>query len=138
MPREFGTDPYGILAKGPPGGGGSGMGGIGGSGIGVGRVGLPINGPGFQTHGTGMGATVSIPIGGNTSGASAGVTNSTTQAPGFRDNGRRKLFAKGGKIDGVAKKGKTSGKIVKMAKGGKVGGKGDGIAKRGRTKGRIV
>jgi hypothetical protein len=78
-----------------------------------------------------MGVTFTTGIGG-------GSTPSTAVAPKPRTPGRSKLFAKGGSIDGVAKKGKTSGKMVKMAKGGRVGGKGDGIAKRGRTKGRFV
>jgi hypothetical protein len=46
-------------------------------------------------------------------------------------------FAKGGKVkqaDGIAKKGKTATKMVKMAKGGSVGIRADGIATRGKTR----
>ena len=45
------------------------------------------------------------------------------------------------KPDGVAMKGKTKGKMVKMAKGGSVGSaskRADGCAQRGKTKGRMV
>jgi hypothetical protein len=45
-------------------------------------------------------------------------------------------FAKGGKVkqaDGIAKKGKTATKMVKMAKGGSVSTRADGIATRGKT-----
>jgi hypothetical protein len=45
-------------------------------------------------------------------------------------------FAKGGKVkqaDGIAKKGKTATKMVKMAKGGSVSARADGIATKGKT-----
>jgi hypothetical protein len=44
-----------------------------------------------------------------------------------------KKMAKGGAVDGVAKKGKTEGKMVKMAAGGFVK-TADGCAQRGKTK----
>ena len=50
-------------------------------------------------------------------------------------------YAKGGSVDGVARKGKTSTKRVVMAKGGKCyakGGSVDGIARKGKTKGKVV
>jgi len=43
------------------------------------------------------------------------------------------MYAKGGNVDGVAKKGKTEGKVVKMAAGGFVK-TADGCAQRGKTK----
>ena len=50
-------------------------------------------------------------------------------------------YAKGGSVDDVARKGKTSTKRVVMAKGGKCyakGGSVDGIARKGKTKGKVV
>jgi len=44
-----------------------------------------------------------------------------------------KGYAKGGSIDGCAKKGKTKASMVKMAKGGSVSSRADGCAKKGRT-----
>ena len=46
-------------------------------------------------------------------------------------------MAKGGSVNGVAKKGKTSTKMVKMAKGGSFRSSANGIASRGKTKGRM-
>lgn len=88
--------------------GGSGGVGLGGVGLSAGRVGMPISLPGFKTAGTGTGVRGSI------------------------------RFAKGGKVDGVAKKGKTKGKMVKMAKGGSVSSRADGCAKKGKTRGKMV
>ena len=109
------------------GGGNSGPG-IGGSGFSVGRVGMPIALPGFQTAGTGRGVTFSTPIG-------AGSTNSTMPSgQGVADlrvkggGGKEQLKAKGGKVK-------------KMAKGGKVSSaskRADGCATKGKTKGRFV
>jgi len=55
--------------------------------------------------------------------------------PGIKAGGQVKKMAQGGyaKADGVAKKGKTQGKVVKMAKGGFVK-TADGCAQRGKTK----
>ncbi len=50
-------------------------------------------------------------------------------------------YAKGGKVkqaDGVAKKGKTATKMVKMAKGGSVSARADGVAKKGKTHTKMV
>jgi hypothetical protein len=54
---------------------------------------------------------------------------------GIKTGGQIKKMAQGGyaKADGVAKKGKTQPKMVKMAKGGSVK-TADGIAQRGKTK----
>jgi hypothetical protein len=57
------------------------------------------------------------------------------QAPGIKAGGQVKKMAQGGyaKADGVAKKGKTQPKMVKMASGGFVK-TADGCAQRGKTK----
>ena len=44
---------------------------------------------------------------------------------------------KGGSVNGVAKKGKTSTKMVKMASGGSFRSSANGIASKGKTKGRM-
>jgi hypothetical protein len=54
-----------------------------------------------------------------------------------------KKMAMGGKMEyayggGVEHKGKTKGKMVKMAKGGSVSKRADGCAMKGKTKGRMV
>jgi len=49
----------------------------------------------------------------------------------------RPAFRKGGSVDGVAKKGKTSTKMVKMAKGGSFRSSANGIASRGKTRGKM-
>jgi hypothetical protein len=46
-------------------------------------------------------------------------------------------MAKGGSINGVAKKGKTATKMVKMASGGSFRSSANGIASKGKTKGRM-
>ena len=46
-------------------------------------------------------------------------------------------MAKGGSVNGVAKKGKTSTKMVKMASGGSFRSSANGIASKGKTKGRM-
>ena len=115
MAKEgFGTDPYGIIAAGPPGGGSTGTG-IGGSGVNVGRVGMPIAGPGFQTHGTGFGASYSIPL-----------TQAGSPGPKGGAQGRTQLRAKGGKVKKMAKGGSTASKRA------------DGCATKGKTKGKFV
>lgn len=116
---RFRTDPTGTLAANAP---SADMGGSGimGSGVSVGRVGMPVTSaavPG-QTGGTGIGGTMTVPIGG-------------------RDRGYVQKKAKGGKVDGVAKKGKTKTKMVKMAKGGSVSSRADGCCTKGKTKGKM-
>ena len=46
-------------------------------------------------------------------------------------------FKKGGSVDGVAKKGNTSTKMVKMAKGGSFRASANGIASKGKTRGKM-
>lgn len=105
---RYGIDPYGILGRGDPGGTGRMGPGIMGSGVSVGRVGIPQSGPGFQTTGTGLGGSFTVPIGG-------------------RDNTTIGAMAKGGKA-----------KVKKMAKGGSASKRADGCATKGKTKGRMV
>ena len=119
MPREFGTDPYGILARGAPSAGSAGRG-IGGSGFSVGTVGMPMadvsRAPG-NSVGTGRGITFSI-----------GSSGPGGNPQDFGRNANVKKKAKGGSVK-------------KMAKGGKVGSaskRADGCATKGKTKGRFV
>ena len=107
MPREFGTDPYGILARGAPVAPRD-DGPIGGIGGGMGGIRAPV---GRGTFGVGRGSGA---IGGR--GAIAGMGYKT-------DIGRSskvKKKAKGGSVkssaskrgDGIATKGKTKGRFV--------------------------
>jgi hypothetical protein len=57
----------------------------------------------------------------------------TGTTPGAAKGGPVKKMASGGSVDGIAKKGKTQGKVVKMASGGFVK-NADGCAQRGKTK----
>ena len=61
---------------------------------------------------------------------------------GFKRGGKVKGGSASRRADGIAHKGKTKGKVVKMASGGTVGGSyrkaADGIASKGKTKGKIV
>ena len=120
MPREYGTDPYGILARGAPGGvrALSPFGNVS-----VGRVGMPIpdvsRAPG-NTIGTGFGAGIKLPIGKSQKSSVSGR-------------------AKGGKVDGEPTGGKKRTKAKKYATGGSTASKrGDGCATKGKTKGRFV
>lgn len=130
MAREYGTDPYGILARGVPGGGSAGRG-IGGSGFSVGTVGTPMpdisRAPG-NTVGTGRGVTFSTSFGGSP------MTPKDTA-------GAVKKRAKGGKISDEPTGGKKRTKAKKYASGGKVSSaskRADGCATKGKTKGRFV
>lgn len=129
MPREFGTDPYGILARGVPGSGSAGRG-IGGSGFSVGTVGTPMpdisRAPG-NTVGTGRGITFSTSFGG-------GVPMTPKDTAGAV-----KKRAKGGKVDGEPTGGKKRTKAKRYAAGGSTASKrADGCATKGKTKGRFV
>ena len=120
--REFGTDPYGIIAAGVPGGDSSGRG-IGGSGFSVGSVGTPMpdvsRAPG-NSVGTGRGVIFSTSFGGNPGGGSGTIDKHAFTA-------------------GAVKKKAKGGKVKKMAKGGSTASKrGDGCATKGKTKGRFV
>lgn len=111
MAREYGTDPYGILARGAPSAGSTGRG-IGGSGFSVGTVGIPMadvsRAPG-NSVGTGRGVTFSI-----------GSSGPKGNPQDFGRNANVKKKAKGGSVkssaskraDGCATKGKTRGKFV--------------------------
>lgn len=117
MPREYGTDPYGILAAGVPGGDRAAGRGIGGSGLSIGTVGVPMpdisRAPG-NTVGTGKGFTFSTSFGG-------GVPMTPKDTAG------------------AVKKKAKGGKVKKMAKGGSTASKrADGCATKGKTKGRFV
>ena len=133
MPREYGTDPYGILAAGVPGGERSAGRGIGGSGLSIGTVGTPMpdisRAPG-NTVGTGRGITFSTSFGG-------GIPMTPKDTAGAV---RKK--AKGGSIrDGEPTGGKKASKAKRYATGGKVSSaskRGDGCATKGKTKGRFV
>lgn len=99
---EFMTDPYGIIERGAPGGGG-------GSSVSVGRVGSPVQSlasPG-QTFGTGVGGRMTFPI-------------------GKQDATDVKKKAKGGKVQTSAD---TARKLATEMGGMKKGGKAkDGLA----------
>jgi len=108
MPREFGTDPYGILARGAPSGGG------GGPRLSVGSVGNAIPSAVFPGRTMGTAPGVSVGFGGG-----APMTPKDTA-------GAVKKRAKGGSIKKMAKGGSTASK------------RGDGCATKGKTKGRFV
>ena len=132
MPREFGTDPYGIIARGAPVASRD-AGAVGGIGGGMGGIRAPVGG---GTLGVGLGSGA---IGGR--GAVAGMGYQTEI--GRSANVKKK--AKGGKISAVEAvhkheknmhKGK---KPTKFAKGGSTASKrADGCATKGKTKGRMV
>jgi hypothetical protein len=135
MAREYGTDPYGILARGAPSGDSAGRG-IGGSGLSVGTVGVPMadisRAPG-NTVGTGRGITFSTSFGGSPGGGVM-FTNKDTA-------GAVKKRAKGGKADGEPTGGKKVSKAKRYATGGKVSSaskRADGCATKGKTRGKIV
>ena len=116
MPREFGTDPYGILARGAPtysGGAGATVGKVPGGTYGV-RV--PVGGGATIGAGLGSGA-----VGGRGAVGGVGVKIPTTT---FATLIKRK--AKGGKVKKMAKGGSTASKRA------------DGCAVKGKTKGRFV
>ena len=116
--REYGTDPYGIIERGVPGGD------TGGSGLSVGRVGssMPNLDPRGPSLGGGYGVRFGTSFGG--SGGGGGGGTSTTY----------KLLAKAN-----VKKNAKGGKVKKMAKGGSTASKrADGCATQGKTKGKFV
>jgi len=61
---------------------------------------------------------------------------------GFKRGGKVKGGSASRRADGMAHKGKTKGKMVKMASGGAVGGsyrkQADGIAMKGKTRGKMI
>ena len=116
--REFGTDPYGIIARGVPGGNA-------GSPVSVGSVGTPVTSlvnPG-QTFGTGVGVSYRTSFGGSSGGTGRA---GTIPVPSKTRTGNEKTLAKGGKVKKMAKGGSTASKRA------------DGCATKGKTKGRFV
>jgi len=113
--REFGTDPYGIIARGVPGERSA-------SPVSFGGVGTPVQSlvnPG-QSFGTGVGARFGTSFG-----------------PGVAGSGP--VDMRKNAIPGAVKKAAKGGKIKKMAKGGSTASKrADGCATKGKTKGRFV
>lgn len=110
--REFGTDPYGIISRGVPGGDA-------GSGVSFGSVGtsVPSLVSGAPSMGSGFGARFGSSFGGPSGNykpeTKAGVHPTNKNAKG----GKVKKMAKGGstaskRADGCATKGKTKGKFV--------------------------
>lgn len=100
--REYGTDPYGIIARGVPGGQTQE-----GPSITVGGVGTPVYSlvsPG-QSFGTGIGAGLRIPLN----------KEDTPDVKKKAKGGKVKKMASGGSAskrgDGIAQKGKTRGKM---------------------------
>lgn len=113
--REYGTDPYGIIARGVR-GGDDGMS-VGKTGAGTFGVRFPMEGGGRFGVGLGSGA-----VGGG--GATFGAGVKIPLNP--RKEGDIKKSAKGGKVKKMAKGGSTASKRA------------DGIATKGKTKGRFV
>ncbi len=112
--EEFRTDPYGIIERGVSGGGDGAS--IGRTGAGTYGVRVPLEGGGRFGVGLGSGA-----VGG--SGATFG--GSLRFPIGKQESTEVKKKAKGGKVK-------------KMAKGGSASKRADGIARKGKTKGRMV
>lgn len=100
--REYGTDPYGIIERGVPGSKTQE-----GPSVSIGGVGSPVyDAYSNRTYGTGVGGMMTFPI-------------------GKREAPEEKKKAKGGKVK-------------KMASGGSASKRADGIARKGKTKGRMV
>lgn len=114
--EEFRTDPYGIIERGVPGGGGDGAS-IGKTGAGTFGVRVPLEGGGRFGVGLGSGA-----VGGG--GATFG--GSLRFPIGKQESTELKKKAKGGKVKKMAKGGSTASKRA------------DGCAIKGKTKGRFV
>lgn len=114
--REYGTDPYGIISRGVPGGDGDGAS-LGKTGAGTFGLRVPLEGGGRFGVGLGSGA-----VGG--SGATFGGGVRIPLNP--RKEGYVKKSAKGGKVKKMAKGGSTASKRA------------DGCATKGKTKGRFV
>jgi hypothetical protein len=114
--REYGTDPYGIIARGVPGERSAAP-------VSFGGVGTPVQSlvnPG-QSFGTGVGARFGTSFG-------PGVAGSGTVD--MRKNA----------TPGAVKKAAKGGPVKKMAKGGSVSAskRADGCCTKGKTKGRFV
>jgi hypothetical protein len=62
------------------------------------------------------------------------VKQEEKEAMGMKKGGMTGCYAKGG---GVEFKGKTQGKMIRMASGGSVSARADGMASKGKTKGRM-
>jgi hypothetical protein len=112
MAREYGTDPYGIISRGVPGGGGSG--------ISVGRVGNAIRDLSGRSFGSGVGVRFGTSLGGSGGGGSSSASDK------FITKAAVKKKAKGGSVKKMAKGGSTASKRA------------DGCATKGKTKGRMV
>jgi hypothetical protein len=112
MAREYGTDPYGIISRGVPGGGGSG--------ISVGRVGNAIRDLSGRSFGSGVGVRFGTSLGGSGGGGSSSASDK------FITKAAVKKKAKGGSVKKMAKGGSTASKRA------------DGCATKGKTKGRFV
>ena len=111
----YGTDPYGVIERGVPGGGGSVS--LGSTGLGTYGVQVPLEGGGRFGVGLGSGA-----VGG--SGATFGGGIRIPLNP--RREGDIKKNAKGGKVKKMAKGGSTASKRA------------DGCCTKGKTKGKMV
>lgn len=126
MPREYGTDPYGILAGGAPSGDNTGPR------FSVGRVGNAIPSAVFPGRTMGTAPGVSVGFGGGYGGAPLKPKDTA---------GVVKRRAKGGNVDGEPTGGKKRSKAKRYATGGKVSSaskRADGCATKGKTKGRFV
>lgn len=122
MPREYGTDPYGILAGGAPSGDNTGPR------FSVGRVGNAIPSAVFPGRTMGTAPGVSLGFG------SAPIKPKDTVS-------MVKRRAKGGNVDGEPTGGKKRNKAKRYAAGGKASSaskRADGCATKGKTKGRMV
>lgn len=124
MPREFGTDPYGILARGAPSGGSAGPR------VSVGSVGNAIPSAVFPGRTMGTAPGVSVGFGGGRGGLPMNPKDTA---------GAVKKRAKGGKIGDEPTGGKKRTKAKKYSTGGSTASKrADGCATKGKTKGRFV
>lgn len=111
--RQYGTDPYGIIAKGDPSYST-------GTGISVGRVGIPVqdlSSPG-RTVGSGVGVKFSTSFGGSGGGGGGGGTSSTSDK--LLAKTAVKKNAKGGTAKRPGCEVKAYGDMIKKAAGGKV------------------
>lgn len=91
--KEYGTDPYGIIARGVPGSDD-------GASVNFGRVGTPVRSlaaPG-QTFGTGIGAGLKIPL-------------NKDDTPDVKKKAKGGSVSASKRADGIARKGKTRGKM---------------------------
>jgi hypothetical protein len=115
MAREYGTDPYGILARGAPSGDGGAS--VGKTGAGTYGIRVPLDGGGRFGVGLGSGA-----VGGKGATFGGGI-----RLPIGKQEARDvKKSAKGGKVKKMAKGGSTASKRA------------DGCATKGKTRGKMV